>query len=173
MHEITLPQIKPAMEWVRGRALQKVSPQEKHARAQLRFGAALMAWADATGLGRVGSEWEFRVTPPGAATRPLVPDIAYLSYDRLPRADVDAAQIPRMAPDVAVEIISPDDRKADVDDKIRVYLASGCNCVLLVDPFAQTLEAYDARSIRRFLSSEIFTYWSLASFAIKVESIFA
>src|SRR5271165_50987 len=64
-----------------GRPLQKMSPRERHSRAQTNFVAALGTWADETGSGRVGTEWDFRIAPPGEPRRPLVPDIAYLSYD--------------------------------------------------------------------------------------------
>jgi hypothetical protein len=53
--------------------------------------AALGASADAAGAGRVASEWRFRVTPPGKPTRPLVLDIAFVSFERL------AADAPELA----------------------------------------------------------------------------
>ena|SRR5450755_550727 len=102
--DIVLPDAKPAFEWVNGRALQKVSPQRKHAIAQARFCGALDAWARERGSGEVGTEWEFRIEPPGEARRPLVPDVAYLSYDRVPFEDEEAADIPRVAPDAVVEV---------------------------------------------------------------------
>jgi len=102
--DIVLPDAKPAFEWVNGRALQKVSPQRKHAIAQARFCGALDAWAREHGSGEVGTEWEFRIEPPGEARRPLVPDVAYLSYDRVPFEDEEAADIPRVAPDAVVEV---------------------------------------------------------------------
>ena len=172
MREITVPQTKPATEWVNGRALQKVSPQERHARAQGRIVGALGAWADAAGLGRVGTEWEFRVTPPHEATRPLVPDIAFLSYDRLGYEQDEAAQIPYMAPDVAVEILSPGDRRHDVDEKIRVYLAAGAKLVLLVDPAERTFTAHDHEGARRLSAEDIFTHPALPGFSMRVASSF-
>ena len=84
MAEISVPDTKPATEWVNGRALQKMSPQRKHARAQSIFASALHAWAASEGPGRVGTEWDFRLAPPGEVRRPLVPDVAYLSYTRVP-----------------------------------------------------------------------------------------
>jgi Uma2 family endonuclease len=170
--EITVPETKPATEWVNGRALQKVSPQERHARAQGRMVAALGAWADATGSGRVGTEWEFRVTPPHEPTRPLVPDVSFLSYDRLAYEDDDMAQIPYMAPDVAVEIISPGDHRRDIEEKIRVYLASGANLVLLIDPVEETFVAHSAHGTRLFSRHDTFEHPALPGFAIRVASVF-
>jgi Uma2 family endonuclease len=172
IHEITVPETKPATEWVNGRALQKVSPQERHARVQGKMISKLEAWAEATGSGRVGPEWEFRVTPPHEPTRPLVPDVAFLFYERLAYEDEEAAQIPYMAPDIAVEILSPDDRKADVDEKIRVYLASGARLVLVIDPIAQTFTAYDSGGTRQYSRDETFEHDALPAFAVKVGSVF-
>jgi Uma2 family endonuclease len=172
IHEITVPETKPATEWVNGRALQKVTPQEHHARAQTRMAAAFVTWADETGSGRVGTEWEFRVTPPHEPTRPLVPDVAFLSYDRLAYERDDAAQIPYMAPDVAIEIRSPDDRLSDIQEKIRVYLASGAGMVLVVDPIEQTFTAHDADGSRSFSRDDTFAHESLPGLEIQVASVF-
>ena len=170
--EITLPETKPATEWVRGRALQKVSPQDPHARAQLKLGSAMLSWAEEGGRGRVGTEWEFRITPPHEITRPLVPDIAFLSFAQLAFEEREAALIPRMAPTVAVEIRSPDDRRADIDDKISTYLAAGAQLVLLADPQDRTLVAYDSDGVHRFAADDTFTHSSLPGFSIRVASVF-
>lgn len=172
VREITVPVTKPATEWVNGRALQKVSPRERHARAQSRMVAALHAWADKTGAGRVGTEWEFRVTPPHEATRPLVPDVSFLSYDRLAYEEDDAAQIPYMAPDVAIEIVSPGDRRVDIDEKTRVYLAAGASLVVLIDPSEQTFTTHDSGGVQRFSPHETFEHPALPAFAIKVGAVF-
>lgn len=169
--EITVPQTKPATEWVNGRALQKVSPQERHARTQSRMVTALFAWAEQTGAGRVGTEWEFRVTPPHEPTRPLVPDVAFVSYARLPYDDDEAAQIPYMAPDVAIEILSPGEQP-DINEKIRVYQAAGASLVLVLDPLEQAFAAHDGAGIHHFSSDDVFEHRSLPGFAIEVGSVF-
>jgi len=144
LHEIVLPYTKPETEWVRGRALQKTGGVYRHARLQLLWTTALFGWADAGGHGRVAMEWRFRVTPPGGPTRPLVPDIAYLSYQAIPAgAPAGDFQVPLMAPTVAVEMLAPEDLRADVDDKIETYLAAGCGAVILVDPEAEAVVIHD------------------------------
>jgi len=115
LHEIVLPITKPETEWVRGRALQKMSPTYSHARLQGLLFTAFAAWADAGEHGRVGVEWRFRIVPPGEAVRPLVPDVAFLAYDALAAdAPDELVEVPLGAPTVAIEILSPDDRPADV-----------------------------------------------------------
>ena len=45
LQEIVLPEAKPETEWVRGRALQKVSPQRDHSLLQVALAVQLNRWA--------------------------------------------------------------------------------------------------------------------------------
>jgi Uma2 family endonuclease len=81
--EIVLPETKPATEWIGGRPVQKMSPTGQHGVLQFTFAKALEAWAKAGHPGRVATEWRFRVSPPGEDIHPLVPDVVYMSYERL------------------------------------------------------------------------------------------
>src|SRR4029077_14386079 len=146
MHEISLPDAKPALEWVNDRVLQKVTPRRRHALAQARFAAALDAWCLRRSSGMAGTEWHFLVQPPGEISRTLVPDVAYLSYTRLSKRDMEATDIPRVAPDVVVEVRSPEDLQRDIDEKTRVYLSAGTSVVFLVDPLEKTVAAFEAAS---------------------------
>lgn len=174
LHEIVLPETKPETEWVRGRALQKVSPTYSHARLQSLITSAFTQWADAGDHGRVGTEWRFRVAPPGEVVRPLVPDVAFLSFSALaadtPRALVE---IPLAAPTVAVEILSPDDRRPDVDDKITTYLAAGTALVMVIDPNHQTLALYDDGPVRTLVAGDVLTHRSLPGFRLDLTELFA
>jgi Uma2 family endonuclease len=172
IHEIVLPETKPETEWVRGRALQKVSPTYDHGTLQLELGSMMRAWA-AAGHGRVASEWRFRVAPPGTLVRPLVPDIAYLSYAQLPRdAPDDAAAAPVGAPTVAVEILSPDDRRDDVDDKIATYLAAGAAAAVIVDPHRRTVTVHDPAGERTLQHDDVLEHASMPGFGVTVSELF-
>jgi Uma2 family endonuclease len=173
IHEIVLAGTKPETEWVRGRALKKVSPTYSHARLQMLVAFALAEWADSAGLGRVGTEWRFRVAPPGAIVRPLVPDVAYLSYEDLPRdaAPIDV-EIPLGSPTVAVEILSPDDRPRDVEDKIAVYRSAGCKAVLVIDPAVIAIVLHDAGGVRTTDERGIFRHDALPGFSLDVAALF-
>ncbi|HEY2473938.1 MAG TPA: Uma2 family endonuclease [Candidatus Cybelea sp.] len=170
-HEIVLPETKPETEWVRGRALQKVSPQRTHAYLQLDLGARLQQWAK--GRGGVGTEWRFRVAPPGEVRRPLVPDVAYVSNERLRPLDDSEVEMPPIAPDVAVEILSPDDRRADVDDKILVYLRAGSSLAIVVDPPRRVVELHDRNATRLLGEGEVIAHDALPGFAYPVRDLFA
>lgn len=173
MQSIIREQTKPASEWIFGRVVQKVSPSQRHANAQGRIVAALLAWSDEFGTGRVGTEWEFRVAPPGEQARTLVPDVAYLSYAKLSPEQERAAQYPLVAPDVAFEVLSPRDRKSYIAEKIRVYLASGTSVVVIVNPDSRTVTLHDARGIEVLNDEDILKHESLPKFTLRVAEIFA
>jgi len=95
LHEIVLPETKPETEWVRGRSLQKGSPLRTHSRLQGALTMRLDQWA--TGRGEVGPQWRFRVAPPGEVRRPLVPDVAYASNERLRPLSDEELELPPLA----------------------------------------------------------------------------
>jgi Uma2 family endonuclease len=170
-YEIVLPETKPETEWVRGRPLQKMSPQRDHSLLQAALTIRLNRWA--AGRGEVGPEWRFRVAPPGEVRRPLVPDVAYVSNERLkPLSDAEL-QIPPLAPDVAVEILSPDDRRADVDDKIGAYLRAGSSLVMVVDPQQRVVELCDRNETVRLDETGAIEHWALPEFFYPVRELFA
>lgn len=172
MAEIALPETKPAMEWVNGRALQKVSPQRKHSVAQTQFAVDLHAWTLRTRAGIVGTEWRFQVQPPGEDRRPLVPDVAFLSYERLPYEEQIETDVPRVAPDVVVEVLSPNDRRKDVEEKIRVYLAAGTRVVFLVDTELRTVTIRETNAERVLHESDQLEHAALPGFRLLVQDLF-
>ena len=174
IHEIVLPETTPETEWIQGRARQKVSPTYDHGALQGQLYMALWLWAEAGAHGRVASEWRFRVAPPGAVVRPLVPDAAYLSFAELPSdAARELVQVPLGAPTVAVEIRSPDDRRAYVEHKVATYLASGTSAVFIVDPHRETIEVHGRDGMRTVRGGESLTHPALPGFALDVAMLFA
>ncbi|MBV9271020.1 MAG: Uma2 family endonuclease [Candidatus Eremiobacteraeota bacterium] len=164
-------QTKPATEWVLGRAVQKMSPRGKHARTQLRIAAALLAWADRTEFGRVGTEWDVRIAPPGEERRTLVPDVAVISYEGIPKNDDRDAEFPIVAPDVVVEVLSPGEPADYIAEKRRVYLASGSKLVMEADP-EREITLYDATGSRTLTHEDIIQHSALPDFSLIVSTIF-
>jgi Uma2 family endonuclease len=174
IHEIVLPETKPETEWVRGRARQKVSPTYPHGALQGQFYMALWRWAEAGVHGRVATEWRFRVAPPAAVVRPLVPDVAYLSYaDLSADAASELVDVPLGAPTVAVEVLSPDDRRLDVEHKTATYLAAGSAVVIIVDPRGETITIHDGAGVRVLRARDVLTHAALPGFALDVAELFA
>ena len=135
---------KPYIESVHGRLERKVSPERKHAKLQSRLSAWLEPWAGEHG--EVGSEWRFYFFGQGERPSSLLPDVAYVSYERLPRAlPEDARERPRIAPDIAVEIWSPSDRKKRLEEKIVLYFAHGAKLVMVLYPKKRTIAFHSPR----------------------------
>jgi len=172
--EIVLPITKPETEWVRGRALQKMSPTRDHSRVQFSIALAIDAWMSASGqAGEVGPEWRFRLAPPGKARRPLVPDVSYVAADVLRGRSHAEIQAPEFPPTVAVEVLSPGDDRRDVAAKVAAYLASGVRLVLVLDPRQRTADAYDSDGKRHLEPGETFEHPALPGFALELASFFA
>jgi Uma2 family endonuclease len=108
-----------------------VSPAgARHGRTIVRLTVRLGAFVAARGLGEVfDSSTGYRL--PGGNLR--VPDLSFVASARLPggRAPVGFLYAP---PDLAVEVLSPDDRPRLVADKVAEYLAVGVRLVWVIDP---------------------------------------
>ena len=174
LHEIVLPETEPPTEWVRGRALQKLRGDRTSAAVQGQLAIALIGWA-ARGLhGRVAVDWRFRVAPPGKIVRPLVPEIAYLSYAALGPAAGDAdVAVPLGAPTVAVVVVTPHDLRADLDDRVETYLEAGSALVLVVDPHGETMAVHDGEGVRVLLDRDMLVHDALPGFSLDVRAFFA
>jgi Uma2 family endonuclease len=105
--------------------------------------------------------------------RPLIPDVAYVSNERLRTLSDEELEIPPLAPNVAVEILSPDDSHADVDDKIVVYLRAGSSLVIIVDPQQRAVELHDAARTVRLDETSTIAHWALPEFAYPVRELFS
>ncbi len=156
IHEIVLPETKPETEWVRGRARQKVSPTYSHGTLQGLLFTALRTWADDAAHGRVATEWRFRIAPPGAVVRPLVPDVAYLAYADCPRMRRASSSRCRSAHrPLRSRFSRPTTGVSDVEHKIVTYLAAGTSAVIVVDPHQETIAVHDGNGVRRLSAGDV------------------
>jgi len=161
---------KPYFELIDGLEVQKVSPQSHHSQLQLELGIILKAWV--AGQGVVGTEWRFWVIPTGERRTSLVPDVALISNDRYLALDDDAKRMPPFAPDIAVEIRSPDDRQRNIQRKIELYLAHGSRLVLDVDPTEQTIIAHDHFLSRTFKEDQRFEHPEVPGLSFQLRALF-
>lgn len=171
IHEIVLPETEPETEWILGRAVRKVSPFRTHAMLQGTIFRALAAWAEERG--DVGTEWRFRPAPAGEIRRPLVPDVSYVSDARLDGLEGRDLEAPPFSPDVAVEVLTPDDRARNVEHKIAVYLATGSSLVIVVDPCDRSVRLHDARGVRVLSADDVIEHGALPGFALALPALFA
>jgi len=161
---------KHAVEWISGRAVRRASPTRKHGKLQVRFGARLDKLGGEFGV--VASGWTMHV--PGEAQRTaLVPDVAFVSHARMSEFTAAQASEPAIAPDIAVEILSPSDRRRDADEKVALYLRHGSLLVLEVDPERYTITAYARDGITTFAESDTFAHAAAPWLRFDVAPLFA
>jgi len=69
------------------------------------------------------------------------PDVAFLRRDRLADGRSPRGYL-RVAPDLAVEVIPPNDRYTEVAEKIAEWLAHGVQLLFVVDPRRKTVDVH-------------------------------
>jgi len=73
-----------------------------------------------------------------------IPDVAFISWDRLPNRRVPTEPIPDLAPDLAVEVLSAGNTPGEMARKRQDYFAAGVQVVWEVNPDTRTLEVFTA-----------------------------
>lgn len=93
----------------------------------------LLMFAKNHRLGEVVSEMLFGLTPGSRRMRRL--DVAFVSYQRWPRGRPFPTTDPwPVVPELAVEVVSPNDLAEDLQRKVKEYLDAGVQLVWLVYP---------------------------------------
>jgi Uma2 family endonuclease len=98
----------------------------------------LVAWSDASAGGFVlPSDASYQCFPE-APDRVRRPDVSFIRAGRLPRGVLPKGHC-HLAPDLAVEVVSPNDFYSEVDEKVSEYLRAGVKVVWIVDPAARVV----------------------------------
>lgn len=134
-------------ELVEGRLIRMPPTGLEHFDITDNLHAIIRAYVKAQNLGIVTlPDTGFRLTRPGEADTVLSPDIAYVSAARVqqlpPPGTPERKKFLPVAPDLAVEVASPDQHHPEMADKARLYLASGVRLVWLVWPNHQQVDVW-------------------------------
>jgi Uma2 family endonuclease len=137
---LQLPDDGQRHELVRGKLRTMPPGSWEHGCESIEIAASLAPHARRNRLGRVaGADTGFWLTRDPDTVR--APDVAFVRRDRLPEGPARQGYFDG-APDLAVEVISPNDRYSEVDEKIGEYLEHGTRMVLIVDPRRQTVAVH-------------------------------
>lgn len=82
-----------------------------------------------------------------------MPDVSFISWTRVPEEGIPEGFWPG-APDLAAEVVSPDDRAGDVRDRVREYLAAGTRLVWVLLPKRQAVTVHAPGGIVRELGPD-------------------
>ena len=73
-----------------------------------------------------------------------IPDVSFISWNQLPGRRVPRVPIADLAPDLAVEVISPSNTSREMERRRQEYLAAGVRLVWYVFPEQQEVHVYTA-----------------------------
>jgi Uma2 family endonuclease len=93
----------------------------------------------------VGADGFLRLAPRVARA----PDVSFISWDRLPEGKSPPEPIPDLAPDLAIEVLSPGNTKGEMARKMADLFSAGTREVWLIQPKTQTAEIYTSPTAKR------------------------
>lgn len=125
-------------ELIRGELIQMPPASHRHSKLAVRIGRKLGNYVEEHQLGDVtGADGGYILSRNPDVV--VAPDAAFVRAERLP------PEIPaylEMAPDLAVEVISPSERMSEVSAKVALYLDAGTQLVWVVQPSLKTVTVH-------------------------------
>jgi Uma2 family endonuclease len=131
-----LPEEGWLYELVHGRLVRMPPAGFDHGTIESDLATALRTFITTNGLGSVATgDTGFTLSRPGEPDTVLGADIAFVRAERLPPPGSPERQgFMRLAPDLVVEVASPDQHQPEMAAKARIWLAAGVRLLWLVWP---------------------------------------
>ncbi len=137
---LKLPRGRYRYELVKGE-LRTMSPAgSEHGAIIFNLSLMLGQHIRANNLGQgFGAETGFKIASNPDTVR--APDIAFIRQERIPSTGIPK-NFWQIAPDLAVEVVSPGDTPDEVAHKVGEWLAAGAGAVWIVDPKLRNVTVY-------------------------------
>ncbi len=71
-----------------------------------------------------------------------IPDVSFVSRDQFPSGRPGTEPVPSLIPNLAVEVLSASNTRAEMEQKLRDYFAAGSQLVWYLDPSDRTVRVY-------------------------------
>jgi Uma2 family endonuclease len=166
-----LGDIGPA-ELVRGEIVRKPFATHLHGYVVSNFGAVLGTFVHQYKTGRIvmGGVGIYTQRNPDTVRSA---DVAFISRERL--AQVRSQSYLDVAPELIVEVLSPDDAWSQLMEKLEEYFIIGVQMVWVADPRRQQVYVYSSLTeVERFTMAEVLTGGKiLPGFSVPVAELFA
>ena len=131
------------MELVRGKLIVREPPGYQHGVVALKIARLIANHVHDHNLGvAVAAETGFKLFSKPDTVRAA--DAAFISHGRAP--DPPPQGYAALAPDLAVEVVSPNDRAGEVQAKVGDWLTAGSLLVWVIDPVRRRAVVYRADS---------------------------
>ena len=168
---LALPDDEPALELEPdGTVVQKVSPQGQHSSLQFALCERINSFARPRRLAMAFPE--LRTIFGGAA---YVPDVTVFRWERIPRTpEGEVANVFEVAPDVAIEIVSPGQSPNALVRRCVWYVDNGVERALVVDPADRSVVQFDTGLAPRTLRGDEPIHFGAAvpGFRLTVDELF-
>jgi len=138
-----------------------------HGVIQANIGCAIGNYLESNPLGLVGANANYRLWPE-RKRESRAPDVSFILKDRLPE---NLFRYPAMAPDLAVEILSPDDSFEDMMEKVDEYLSQGARLVWVVITRTREVLVCTSQS-KNIVKDKLIAPELLPGFELPVKDIF-
>ncbi len=123
-------------EIVNGVPEEKEMPGARHGMIAARLLIRIGGFIEANKLGEAFTEVNFKI-----GDNERIPDLSFVSASRIPAEGVPEG-VWQLPPDLAVEIISPNDLHEKVSAKVLEYLEAGVKQVWIVSPEIRTVTIF-------------------------------
>lgn len=138
------------MELVRGQVVREPPAGFEHSAIGVGVGAILRQFVQEKALGKVvGADAGFVLFDEPPTVR--APDVAFVAQDRL---TFDTSRFAPLAPDLAVEIVSPSNTVSEIHQKVMDYLDAGTRVVWVMDPGSRSVTVYRSRDDVRWVTGD-------------------
>lgn len=166
---LALPERNINYEFVNNQAVPKVSPKAFHSALQAALIVLTRTWCK--GKGRVYPEWAIILKRQGEDWSP-VPDVTYISYERLPATwkRNEACPVP---PELVIEIVYPGQTIEEFKDKAKDYFNAGVLRVWVVDPEAMAIKVFYPDGSQLYTDTTYITDTLLPGLELTATQVFA
>ena len=167
-----LPDTLNPIELVKGSLVEMNPPMPRHGEICFRVAHILGVYLDNHALGRIVIN-DSNVLIEREPDTVRGADVAYYSYERVPKGPLPAGFLP-VSPELVFEVLSPNDRWNEMLTKIADYLKAGVMTVCVLDDTTRTLQAFfpDRPPVVFAASDEFMLPEILREFRTTVESFF-
>jgi Uma2 family endonuclease len=160
------------LELVEGEIREMSRPGGKHGQIVIKMSSPIYRFVEEHQLGHVTTETGYILFKnPNGKDTVRGPDLAFVALHRAPDGLPDG-HVP-FAPDLAVEVVSPNDSASDIDEKVGDYLRAGVRLIWVVYPSTKTVSVYTQTTIQRVPESGFLDGGDvLPGFQLRVSEIF-
>jgi Uma2 family endonuclease len=135
-----LPKLGELYELIRGELRSMTPAGFEHGAVEVNLLVSLTLHARTHDLGLVvGGDTGFQIERDPDTVRSA--NVAFVAKARLESLGITTKYFPG-APDAAAEVISPNDRMNEVDDKVQQWLDAGCRLVWVINPRRREVIVY-------------------------------